>query len=86
MDVLKKIFPFSFGAMAVKELVFKIITYVFMALGAGLVLWLAGMIVGWIPVLGSMVGGALKLIGWSVEIYLQAGIVLAILDYTKVLR
>lgn len=86
MNILKRIFPLSFGAAEVKELVFKIIIYALMALGAGLVLLLAGKVVGWIPVLGSMVGGALKLVGWSVEIYLHGGILLLILDYTKVLR
>lgn len=85
MDVLKKIFPFSFGAMEVKELVLKIVVYAIMALGMGLVLWVAGRAVGWLPVLGAMVGGALKLIAWSTELYLHAGIVLAILDYTKVI-
>lgn len=86
MDILKKIFPLSFGAVEVKDLVVKIIIYVAMALGAGLVLWAAGWAVGWLPVLGSMIGGALKFIGWSVEIYLNAGIVVAILNHTKVLR
>ena len=86
MNILRKIFPLSYGATDVKDLVVKIIIYVAMALGAGLVLWVAGWAIGWIPVLGSMIGVALKLIGWSVEVYLTGGIVVAILNHTKVLQ
>lgn len=86
MDLIKKIFPFSFGAADVKALVIKIVLYVVAAVVAALVLWLAGMIVGWIPVVGKVIGVVLRLVGWGVEIYVTGGIVFSILAYTKVIR
>lgn len=72
MDMLKKIFPYSFGAKDITGLVIKIIVYVV----ASAVL---GFVIGLIPFVGGLVG---SLIG----LYSTVGIVLAILDYLKILK
>ena len=72
MDMLKKIFPYSFGSKDVASLVIKIVVY----LVASAVL---GFVIGLIPLVGGLVG---SLIG----LYSTVGIVLAILDYLKVLK
>ena len=72
MDMLKKFFPYSFGAKDVTALIVKIVVYVV----ASAVL---GAIIGLIPLVGGIVG---SLIG----IYSTVGIVLVVLDYLKVLK
>ncbi len=86
MDILKKIFPYSFGAAEVKDLVIKIIVYIVAAFLAGVVLAVAGLITGWIPVLGAIVGLLLSIVGGAVELYVLIGIILLVLDYLKVLK
>lgn len=86
MDILKKVFPYSFGAAEVKDLVVKIIVYIVAAFLAGVVLALAGLITGWIPVLGAVIGLLLSIVGGAVELYVLIGIVLLVLDYLKVLK
>ena len=72
MDMLKKIFPYSFGAADVKSLVIKVILY--------LVVSAVG---GWILSLLPLVGGILA---WVLGLYCTVGWILAILDYLKVLK
>lgn len=72
MDMLKKYFPYSFGAADVKDLVIKILVYV-----------LGGAVVGFVLGLLPIVGGIL---GWIVNIYTTVGWILAVLDYLKVLK
>lgn len=72
MDMLKKFFPYSFGAAEVKDLVIKIIVYL-----------VAGAVIGWVVGLIPLVGG---LIGSLVGLYGTVGIVLLVLDYLKVLK
>lgn len=86
MDVLKKIFPYSFGAAEVKDLVIKIIVYIVAAFLAGVVLAIAGLITGWIPIVGAIIGVLLRIVGGAVELYVLIGIVLLVLDYLKVLK
>lgn len=78
MDTLKKLFPFSFGAADVAALVIKILIYFVAGAVIGFVLYL----LAHIPVVNILVG----LVGALVEIYLLGGIVIAILDYLKVLK
>lgn len=86
MDILKKVFPYSFGAAEVKDLVIKIIVYIVAAFLAGVVLSIAGLITGWIPIVGAIIGVLLSIIGGAVELYVLIGIVLLVLDYMKVLK
>lgn len=72
MDMLKKFFPYSFGAAEVKDLVIKIIVYL-----------VAGAVIGWVVGLIPLVGG---LISSLVGLYGTVGIVLVVLDYLKVLK
>ncbi|MGN0998960.1 MAG: hypothetical protein ACI4PO_05360 [Faecousia sp.] len=72
MDMLKKIFPYSFGAADVKALVIKVILY--------LVVSAVG---GWILSLLPLIGGILA---WVLGLYCTVGWILAILDYLKVLK
>lgn len=72
MDMLKKYFPYSFGAADVKDLVIKILVYV-----------LGGAVVGFVLGLLPIVGGIL---GWIVNIYTTVGWILVVLDYLKVLK
>ena len=68
MDALKKFFPYSFGAKDTNALVVKIVVYIVAAILAGVVLALAGLLTGWIPVLGAIIGTLLSIVGWIVEV------------------
>lgn len=72
MDMLKKFFPYSFGAKDVAALVIKIIVYVVASA-------LLGFVLGIIPFIGGILG---TLVG----LYCTAGWVIALLDYLKVLK
>ena len=72
MEMLKKYFPYSFGAADVKALVIKVIVYL-------LVSAVGGFILGLLP----LVGGILS---WVLGLYCTVGWILAILDYLKVLK
>lgn len=72
MDMLKKFFPYSFGAKDVAGLVIKIVVYLVVSAVLGFVISL-------IPLVGGLVA---SLIG----VYSTVGIVLAVLDYLKILK
>ena len=79
MDLLKSIFPYSFGVKDVTDLVVKIIIYVIIGLLAAVLCW----VVGFLPFLG----GILKwLLGTVAELYVTGGIVFAVLSFAKVLK
>ncbi len=88
MDLLKKIWAFSFTVKKkdVTSLVVNLIIWIVAAAIAGLVLWLATAITGWIPVVGWLVGILVGIIGTVVEIYSLVGIVLSILNFCDVLK
>lgn len=78
MDLLKKLFPFSFGTSDVATLVIKIILYVVV----GAVISFLFSLVAIIPIVNILVG----LVGTLVEIYILGGIAVAVLDFCKVLK
>lgn len=78
MDILKKVFPFSFGVKDVASLIIKILVYIVVGVVIGFALFL----LAHIPIVNLVVG----LVGALVEIYLLAGIVIAILDFCNVLK
>lgn len=85
MDVkatLKKVFPISYS----KTLLQSIIYYVLAAIVAGLIIWLATLLTGWIPVVGALIGWILGIAGSLVEIYVIAGIIVSILIKLEVLK
>ena len=79
MDMIKTIFPYSFGAKDLKALAIKIVVYLVVGAIVGL---LCG-VIGLIPLLGPIIAWA---VGGIVSIYSLAGIVIAVLDYMKVLK
>lgn len=78
METLKKIFPFSFGVKDVASLVIKILIYIVVGAVIGFVLSVLGKI--------AIIGLIIRLVGTLVEIYILAGIVIAVLDFCKVLK
>ncbi len=78
MDILKKLFPFSFGSKDVASLVIKIIIYLVVGAVFGFVIG----ILARIPIVNLLTG----LVGALVEIYILAGIVITILDYMKITK
>ena len=75
---LRKYFPQAFASRDVRSLVVTLITYAIFSFLAGIVL---GLLSG-IPILGFI----FSVIGWMVELYCVAGIVLAILVFLKVVQ
>ena len=88
MDFLKKFWPYSFKVEQknVSSLVVNIIVWVVAAFIAGVILWLAGALTGWIPVVGNLIGAIVGILGGAIELYSTAGIVLAVLNFVGVLK
>ena len=79
MDLLKKVFPFSFGAKKdLAALIINILIYVVAAAIGGAIIG----ILAKLPIIGFIFG----LIGSLIGIYSIAGIVLSCLDYLKILK
>lgn len=78
MDILKQIFPVSFKAKDINSLIVAIVIYVVVALLGALVLGVLGLI----PIIKFL----FIPVGWVLELYVVAGIVLTLLDYFKVLK
>lgn len=79
MDILKKIFPFSFAKKeGVAGLIINVLIQLVVAIVAGVIIGL----VAKIPVVGVIVG----LVGGLVDLYFVAGIVLSFLHYFNVLK
>ena len=79
MDMLKKFFPFSFAAKdGIVGLVINLLIYFV----AGAVIGVIMGILGLIPFIGAVIG----IVGWIVEVYVGAGMILSLLDYFKVLK
>ena len=79
---LKKLFPISYE----KPLVTAIIVYVITAIIAGLIIWVAGLLTGWIPVAGAIIGWILRIVSIIIEVYVVIGIVLKILVALNVIK
>lgn len=87
MDTLKKFFPLSFKRNdTVANFVVALIIYVVIGVVAGVLIALAGTLTGWIPVVGTVVGWILRVLGGIIDVYVTVGIVLQILAFTKVLK
>ena len=79
---LKKLFPYSYQ----KSLLVSLIIYIVTAIVASLLIGFAGAITGWIPVVGTLVGWALRIVGIIVDIYVLAGIVISVLAFLKIVK
>ena len=88
MQYLKKFWSYSFKVEKknVSSLVVNLIVWVVAAFVAGLVLWLASFLTGWIPVLGWLIGVIVGILGSVVELYSLIGIVLSVLVYLDILK
>ena len=78
MDTVKKLWPHALKTKDVKSLVITIIVYIVINFILGLVLGLLAAI----PLLGFV----FNIVSWLVSIYCLAGIVLAVLNYFKLLK
>lgn len=88
MDLVKKIWFYSFKVEKknVSSLVVNLIVWIVAAFIAGIVLWLASALTGWIPVIGGLIGALVGIIGGVVELYSVIGIVLSILVFLDILK
>lgn len=84
MDMLKKIFPVAFKYKDTgKDLAIGIIVHIVVAIIAGILIWLATALTGWIPVAGAIIGWILGLVSSLIGLYALVGIVLEILAFAK---
>lgn len=87
METIKKIFPLSFTlAKDITNFVIGIVGYLLAGIIFGFVTGIATKIVGWIPVIGAIIGWALGIVGTLVTVYSIAGLILLILVYCKVIK
>lgn len=87
MKTLKKIFPLSFKRTdSVGNLIVGILLYLLAGIVAGALIWLATLIVGWLPVVGALIGWALGVVSALIELYILAGIIIQILVFAKVIK
>ena len=69
-----------------KVKVIGIIIYVVAAILAGVLIWLATALTGWIPAVGTIIGWLLGIVSTLVGLYALAGIVIEVLVFAKVLK
>ena len=86
MDMLKKLFPRAFAATEQSKLVTALIVYIVIGLVGAFVGFLVGTLLGWIPLVGFLVGLILKIAGTIVDVYAIGGVVLTLLVYFKVIK
>ena len=88
MAFLKKCWPYSFTVEKknVVSLVVNILVQLIAAVVAGLLIWVAGMITGGIPVLGWIIGILLGAVGTIIDLYCLIGIVVSVLNFCDVLK
>ena len=79
MDILKKVFPYSFKAKdGVAGLIINILVYLVAGFVAGALIAICAKL----PIINIVAG----LVGGLVDLYVVAGIVISVLDYLKVLK
>lgn len=79
MQLLKTIFPFSFGVKDVVDLIIKIVIYILVGVVATLICW----VIGLIPFIGGILAW---LLGTVIDLYVLVGIVVAVLVFCKILE
>ena len=79
---MKSLFPISYE----KSLLAALVIYIGAAIVAGLIIWLAGMLTGWIPVADAIIGWVLRIVSILIEVYVVVGIVLKILVALNVIK
>ena len=86
MDMIKKYLPHAFAADTQERLIGALIIYAVILVAGAVISWLIGTLLGWIPLIGIVVGLLLKIAGIIIDVYAVAGIVLTLLVYFKVLK
>ena len=88
MELVKKIWSYSFKVQkkSVSSLVVNLIVWVVGAFLAGVILWLATALTGWIPVVGWLIGTIVGVLGGVIELYTVIGIILSILVFLDILK
>ena len=85
--MLKKWFPLSFKySNSVGSLIVGIIVYLIVGALACLVIWLANILLGWIPLIGAIVALVVRVLAALIDVYVVAGIVIQILAFLKLLK
>ena len=86
MDIIKKYIPHAFAADTKERMIGALIIYAAILVAGLVVSWLIGTLLGWIPLIGIVVGLLLKVAGIIIDVYAVGGIVLTLLVYFKVLK
>jgi hypothetical protein len=86
MDMIKKYLPHAFAADTQERMIGALIIYAVILVAGVVISWLIGTLLGWIPLIGIVVGLILKIAGIIIDVYAIAGIVLTLLTYFKVLK
>ena len=87
MQALKKLFPLSFKyTKDVANLVIGILIQVVAIVVVGLLIKLATLLTGWIPVVGLLIAWILGVISSLLGLYLLASIVIQVLVFCNVIK
>ena len=87
METLKKLFPLSFKRVdEIGNLILGILIYLVVGIIAGALIWLSTALVGWIPIVGAILGWALGVVSSLIGLYVLAGIVIQVLVFAKVIK
>lgn len=78
MDKIKQLFPLSFRGAELKDMIISILLYIAVAAVSGIIMF----VLAFIPIINIVVG----ILGTIVDIYVIAGIVLAVLNFLNVLK
>ena len=79
MDALKKLFPYSFTKKkSLGDLIVNIIVYLLVGIVGAALIGLLGNI--------KLIGFALKIVGWLIDLYVLVGIILSVLHYMKAIK
>ena len=84
---MKKLFPISYkNSKGVVDFIVGLLTYIAIGIIAGVAIWLATALVGWVPLIGSIIASVLGLVSTLIAVYVLIGIVLLILAFLKVIK
>ena len=84
---MKNLWKISFNhSKNIIDMIIGIIIYLIFGAIAGVLIWLAGAITGWIPLVGDVVSWALRIVGIIVEVWVVIGIILCILATLGIIK
>lgn len=84
---MKKYFPISFkNPTDLIGMIVAIIIYAVIGIIAGALIWVAGLLGGWIPGVGVILGWVLRIVSIIVDVYVVAGIVISVLAFLGIVK